>query len=107
MAAQAAGNLFGFILNMKRFSNDAFFLKGNDTLCSLLVCCFPIGLCCVRGNARAARNIDGSVLGDCMAVYCCGNIKLNLKKSYKFKLISLAFVKGCCAAIQIKREFND
>ena len=48
--------------------------KGNGDLCACLTCFLPLGLCCIRSNARAVKNIDGSMLEDCCAVLCCGKL---------------------------------
>ena len=43
----------------------------------------PLTLCCVRGNAPTAKNINGSTIEDFLTVYCCGNNKWNfIEKNY-------------------------
>ena len=55
---------------------------GESTGCSVLACCFPITLTCVRGHVREKNGIEGSFCGDCVSMAFC----------------------GCCTAVQLKRE---
>jgi len=59
---------------------------GEGTLKSVLNCLlYPLCICCLRGNVRESRGIDGGCCKDACVSWLC----------------------PCCAIIQIKREFTD
>jgi hypothetical protein len=62
MAAKAAGLLHYLVVFV--FSVHLFILliKGEDTCCAVLVFFFPVGMCCVRQNAREKRGIEVYIL---------------------------------------------
>ena len=51
---------------------------GEDQLIGILAFLFPIALTIVRANAREKKGIEGSLVGDFLAMCCCGKFQIYL-----------------------------
>ena len=61
-------------------SNQAYQVSiaaGEDQLIGILAFLFPIALTIVRANAREKKGIEGSLVGDFLAMCCCGKLQNN------------------------------